>query len=227
MSRSRAFAAATAAISVAGLVIVPAPAQALPACVQFGFPGDVNLRQSDGWNVTFSSTGSLASGPAQARSDSGAVMNGTIAGGSGIEGKKINVVINWDGGARGHYTGTVGDDYHMAGTTTDIGQGHAFGPRVPYRSQFPISCLTTPDPPQANPGAPTKTAFVTTPEGEEGYDSVDVYDAPGGGGNIIGTLGKDKGVQVNADCQPESWCLVRGVGVPTGQGWIWGHLRFE
>ena len=214
------FAAAAAAITTAGLIIGPAPAHALPACVQFGFPGDVNLRQSDGWNVTFSSTGSLASGPAQARSDSGTVMNGTIAGGSGIEGKKINLVINWDGGPRGHYTGTVGDDYHMAGTTTDIGQGHAFGPKVPYRSVFPISCLTTPDPPQANPGAAEKTAFVV---GED----VDVYDAPGGDGNIVGILRVDKGVQVNADCQPESWCLVRGAAVPTGQGWIWGHLRFE
>jgi hypothetical protein len=221
-NKPRVFAAATAALGVAGLIIVPAPAHALPACVQFGFPGDVNLIQNDGWSVTFSSTGSNASGPAQASHSGGGKLTGTVAG--GIEGKKINVVTTWNNGSRGLYTGTVGDDYHMSGTTTDIGEGHAFGPKVPYRSQFPISCLTTPDPPQANPGAPSKTAFVTTPPE---YDSVDVYDVQGGNGNVIGTVAKDKGVQVNADCQPETWCLIRGAAVPSGQGWIWGHLRFE
>jgi hypothetical protein len=221
VKRSALFAAAAMAMSAVG-VIYPAPAQALPACVQFGFPGDVNLIQTDGWSVSFSSTGSLASGPATARHSGGQTLNGTVSG--GIEGKKINVVTTWNNGSRGHYTGTVGDDYHMSGTTTDIGQGHAFGPKVPYRSQFPISCLTTPDPPQANPGAAEKTAFVTTPPE---YDSVDVYDVPGGNGKVTGTVAKDKGVQVNADCKPETWCLIRGAAVPGGQGWIWGHLRFE
>ena len=223
VKRSALFAAAATAISAVGVVTCPSPAQALP-CVQFGFPGDVNLRQADGWNVTFSSTGSLASGPAQASHDSGAKLSGTVAG--GIEGRKINVVTTWNNGSRGLYTGEVGDDSHMSGTTTDIGQGDAFGPRVPYRSVFPISCLTTADPkpaeppPPANPGAPSKTAFVVD-------EDVNVYDVPGGNGNIIGILQKDKGVQVNADCKPQDWCLVRGVAVPTGQGWIWGHLRFE
>jgi hypothetical protein len=81
-----------------------------------------------------------------------------------------------------------------------------------------------PPPPPVNPGAPSKTAFVTTPPE---YSTVDVYDAPGGGGTIIGTVAKDKGIQVNADCKPDDWCLIRGVAVPKGQGWIWGHLRFE
>jgi len=219
VQRSPLFAAAATAISAAGLIVVPAPAQALPACVQFGFPGDVQLRQSDGWNVTFSSVGSIASGPAQARHDTGGTLSGTVAG--GIEGRNINVVINWNNGSRGRYTGVVGDDYHMSGDSVDINPES--DARAKYRSVFPISCLTTADPKPAEPPPvpATRTAFV---DGED----VDVYDVPDGDkGNILGILQKDKGVQVNADCKPASWCLVSGVAVPTGQGWIWGHLRFE
>ena len=213
-------AAAAMALSAAGVICGSGPASAFPACVQYGFPGDVNLIQTNGWSVQFSSTGSTVNAPATATHSGGGKLSGTITG--GIEGKNINLLATWDNGSRGRYTGTVQDDAHMVGDSEDETDTAS---RAKYRSQFPISCLTTADPaPPANPGAPSKTAFVTTPPE---YGEVDVYDAPGGTGNVIGTIAKDKGVQVNADCKPDDWCLIRGVAVPGGQGWMWGHLRFE
>lgn len=214
-------AAAAIALGAVGIATGPAPAGALPACVQFGFPGDVNLIQTNGWSVMFSSTGSTVNAPVTATAHSGGgKLTGTITG--SIDGKNFDLLAAWTNGSRGRYTGTVQDDYHMSGDTVDETNTNS---RAKFRSQFPISCLTTADtPPPANPGAPSKTAFVTTPPD---YDVVDVYDTPGGTGNVIGTIGKDKGVQVNADCKPDDWCLIRGVAVPTGQGWMWGHLRFE
>ena len=98
------------------------------------------------------------------------------------------------------------------------------GPWANYTFDPPSYPAPSPPVPPANPGAPSRTAFVTTPPE---YDTVDVYDAPGGDGNLIGTVAKDKGLQANADCKPNDWCLIRGAAVPMGQGFMWGHLRFE
>jgi hypothetical protein len=227
-------AASATAISATGLLIGPAPAQALPIspltpppkpppCDQYGFPGDVTLRDDRGnglvINTSFSSTGPTASGPATSKGTDGLISVGTISG--EITGRHIDLTYTQDAsGASFRFIGDVGDDV----------KGHGTYAGGFWNTVFPLSCISAPPPkpeeqePPANPGAPSKTAFVTTPED---YNTVDVYDVPGGEGNVIGVVAKDKGVQVNADCKPDDWCLVRGAAVPDGQGWIWGHLRFE
>ncbi|MFY9920438.1 MAG: hypothetical protein WAL26_18895 [Mycobacterium sp.] len=152
-------------------------------------------------------------------------MSGDVSG--GVNGRNVDFTIRWDGGgAQGHYTGTINEfDFVKGGTTVDEKNP---GSSASWDSTVPFGCVDAPPPvaappaekPPATPGSATRTAFV---DGED----VDVYDAPGGDGNVVGILPKDKGVQVNADCKPNDWCLVNGVAVPTGQGWIWGHLRFE
>src|SRR3979411_727676 len=67
MNRSQLFPAATA-ISAVGFLAVPAPAHAgpmfplplAPPCNQYAFVGDFSIRQDDGWQVFFSSTGPAA-----------------------------------------------------------------------------------------------------------------------------------------------------------------------
>jgi hypothetical protein len=206
---------------VGGFLTVPIPAQAdpmlplaPPRCVQFGFPGDVQLRQSNGWTVTFSSVGSVASGPAQATGASGGKMTGNISG--GITGNKIDLTIRWDNGPRGRYSGFVGDDYHMSGDSVDKVNPSS---TATYRSVFPISCLTTADPAPPQQPPPTPKATVT--------GDVDVYAAPNINDDLtpLGILKGGKQVELVGPCQPEDWCQVKGPDVPGGQGFIWGHLQ--
>lgn len=229
-NRTRLIAVAAAAIGAMGLVPVPA-AQAQPKCVQFGFPGDVQLRQTNGWSVTFSSTGSTASGPAQATGDSGAKMTGNVSG--GIEGRDINLVIQWNEGSRGRYTGSVGDDYYMSGLSVDEVTPSS---RANYRSVFPISCLTLADPPKPQPPREGPIPADPAPEGRgpltdsmsksvEITDDVDVYDAPGGGGKVIGVLDGGDGQRTGLfGCNPDNWCRISFTGGPDGKGWVWGDF---
>lgn len=222
--KTRFIAAAATTLGALALLVVPT-AQAQPRCVQFGFPGDVQLRQSNGWDVTFSSTDATASGPAQATGASGAKMNGTISG--GIERRNINLVIAWAGGPTASYTGVVGDDYHMSGTTGT----------ATYRSVFPISCLTLADPPPpqpplegpipADPGPQPPRQGPLPPESMSKRvtvnGDVEVYDVPGGGGTVIGELDGGEGQQVSLfRCKPDNWCHVAFAGGPDGKGWVWG-----
>ena len=56
---------------------------------------------------------------------------------------------------------------------------------------------------------------------------VDVYDAPHGGRTVIGKLYEGTYVLLaEKTCLPNDWCQVTGPNVPTGNGWVWGHLEF-
>ncbi|OEO30550.1 hypothetical protein VW23_020595 [Devosia insulae DS-56] len=58
---------------------------------------------------------------------------------------------------------------------------------------------------------------------------VDVYDKPGGKGQVLGFINKDSVVAASqADCQG-NWCPISGPDVPGGAGWIWadGFLEFR
>jgi hypothetical protein len=70
--------------------------------------------------------------------------------------------------------------------------------------------------PAPPPAAPTAT--VT--------EDVDVYDKPGGNGNVTGVLTAPNTVELAGACQKENWCNVLGPAVPGGNGWVWGALQF-
>ncbi len=67
-------------------------------------------------------------------------------------------------------------------------------------------------------GAGAKTAKVT--------EDVDVYDKPGGDGNVTGVLRTPNTVQLAGACKKQDWCNVQGPAVPGGKGWVWGALDF-
>jgi hypothetical protein len=138
----------------------------------------------------------------------------------------ISISALWQGApGSNRYTGDIDNFGAAYGTVLNQDGGTS-----DWSAHEHFKCADAPKPaeppPPANPGAPSKTAFVGIP-GTDQDEDVDVYDTPGGKGKVLGILGVNKGVQVNADCQPNTWCLVRGAAVPSGQGWIWGHLRFE
>ncbi|GFG53419.1 hypothetical protein CQY20_12235 [Mycolicibacterium agri] len=226
-------AVASSAIGALSL-LAPPPAQALPRCNQFGFPGDVLLRQTNGWSVAFSSTGTTASGPAHATGDSGATMDGTVSG-SIFKNRRVNLVIKWNGGPTGEYTGQVGDDYHISGDTA------GGGTQSKFRSVFPISCLipaaaepplegplpaepapAPPPPPRAPlpPDSMSKSVVVN--------QDTDVYNIPDGdNGTVIGVLDGGEGQRVGLyGCDENGWCRISFKDGPNGKGFVWGeHLE--
>jgi hypothetical protein len=139
----------TTALS-AMLLTVPAPAQADP-CTQYGFIGDVAIRQSNGYRLEFSSTGPAATGRATATGANGATMGGNISG--SIAGRNVDFTIRWDGGAgQGHYTGKIGnDDFVYGGKTVDESNPAS---RASWESTVPFVCLA---PPAAPAPIPTPT----------------------------------------------------------------------
>lgn len=79
--------AATAALVAAGWNASVGPAHALPPapldegnCQQWGFPGQVIIKQATGETVSFNSTGPIASGPAPWKHPNGPTEDGSIAG---------------------------------------------------------------------------------------------------------------------------------------------------
>jgi hypothetical protein len=55
---------------------------------------------------------------------------------------------------------------------------------------------------------------------------VDVYDAPGGTGSVIGMLRRHQEVIVWDPCV-ENWCHVEGEGVPRSSGYVYSGPEFE
>ena len=68
----------------------------------------------------------------------------------------------------------------------------------------------------APPPAPKQTTKVK--------DDVDVYDMPGGTGNVRGILRKNSVVALVEPCRSDNWCQVEGAAVPAGSGWVWGDF---
>jgi hypothetical protein len=234
--------AAATAIGAVGFFTVPAPAQAAPlaplplapACNSYGFNGATALSQDNGWAVQFNSTGPSATGPATASSDTGTQMHGTVSG--GINGRAVDLTINWDNGQKGRYVGQVIDEPGKAatGTTGDAG----------WSLLGPLQCLTPNNPlppppaqqssPAQNPPPVTGTAgpspypLATVLANNDVYDKINV---PEGTGHIIGMLQAGRQVQVQGTCTPGDaegkagdWNHVVVPDMPGGTGWAWGFI---
>ena len=249
VNRSQLFAAATA-ISAAGLLVIPAPAWAgpmvplplAPPCTQYVFTGGFSLRTDDGWQTFFSATGPSTSGGRAVRvNDDNITKNtGTVSGG-GINGRYVDFNIRYDLSIGiAHYTGTVGDD-GMVHRGVVIFQKDAYST---YWDSIngPLGCSTPtapvvlapgvndPPPHQVGPQAPIVPGATVTSD-------VDVYDVPGGNGQIIGMLRSGRQVKLATDnglpaapgqtCKPKDWCHVVIPELPGGSGWVWDEfLKF-
>jgi hypothetical protein len=127
--------AAATAMGTIGLVAGPAPAQA--ACAQWGFDGKFVARHGNLF-VHFVSEGANVVGRANSAHEVGNVSGD-------IKGRNMNFTVQWDGGAKGIYTGSVGDDGIARGSTYDErAQVHDV---VNWHSEAPLRCLDAPAPP--------------------------------------------------------------------------------
>lgn len=139
---SQLFTAATVFAAVA-VFTVPANADAHPpGCEQYGFVGDVQFRQGDGFTTGFSSVGTQAGGRAVTNGPSRPTMNGNVSG--GFTGPRhFDLTIRWDDGTVGRYLGDVGNDAKAYGTANG----------AYFDSALPLGCVP------AQPG-PTPPAAV-------------------------------------------------------------------
>jgi hypothetical protein len=58
---------------------------------------------------------------------------------------------------------------------------------------------------------------------------VDVYDVPGGEGNVIGMLDFDEEGKLRRSvnmysCRADNWCEIIYTPGPNGRGWVWGDF---
>lgn len=87
-------------------------------------------------------------------------------------------------------------------------------PKDPNRPAKPAPAPAPAAPPMAAPN-PFRGVVL---------DDVDVYDVPGGGGNVTGILRKGSYVFPRTPCPAADWCEL--TTSPPGQsvGWVWGSL---
>ena len=206
-------AASAAAISAIGLLTVPAPAQAAPACDVYGFAGNVTIREDygDGFrDVSFSANGSTAGGPATTKDSKGFTSTGTISGGIIENGPRINLTFFEKAGAIDgyNYTGVIREGDLIA--TGEQGD-------VPWSTLAPLACLQTGA--QQDPGPkPGDHMFQLTGD-------VDMFDKSDGKGNKLPGFadGGEGAPLVNLlGCTKANWCNI--VTADNQFVWVWGSF---
>lgn len=210
VNKSQLFVAA-AAIGAAGFVAVPA-AHADVTCT---VPGEyLYLNQGPRPDIGFGHQAEVIVNANGATLGPGGMATvgpelATYGNASGsIQGRTIDFTITWDDTrTQAHFTGTVGDDGIAHGISTGESVPINLWNPGPWDSQGPLNC-----------GEAAITVQVVD-------EDVDVYDVPGGVGNVIGILRVNSRVELVGDCRPQDWCQVKSPAVPGGQGWVWGHLK--
>ena len=222
--------ASATAFAAIGLFAVPVPARA--ACQQFGFNGNFDMKQTNGWTASFSGTGATVHANATATGASGAKMTGTAIA-SVFSSRFVKVEISWGGGSNAEYTGNVSDDgYVHDGATRPVGAFHADGTnQADWNSLAPLKCMDAAPPAAVQP--PVEEKPVTPPVEDKPATpaaktvkvsgDVEIYDVPGGDGKVIGTLRKDTQVEV-LERKPDNWDHVASASMPGGSGWVWGDF---
>jgi hypothetical protein len=222
VSRSRLLAAATA-ISAVGLLVVPAPAQALPMiplAPVCSFNGTYVLNQSNGFRVEFPWNGTSPSGTAISYgNDQKPAGTGPVSGGISSA-NEVAVIIDWAGPSQGQYVGKLDSLGNVrGGSTQDIGVP---GNTAAWDSVTPLNCVEAPAAPVVKPADPVTPAQQTATVKK----ASNVYDLPGGNGNRVGGenyfLAAGRQLKVVQPCA-DDWCYLEipDAQVPGGKGWVY------
>ena len=211
--------AAAAAIAVAALVAGPAPESA--AACKYEFPGTFVLNQDNGFRVEFPATGRSINATATSYNNRQEVANTGTALGSIQGDKEVQFSITWSGGDQGVYNGEIGENGKVWGQTWQ--SRNLEFPEAVWNSVTLLTCVQEAPPPQQQQPPPQQQTPPQQNAPPEQLTAkvnadVDVYDVPGGEGNIIDVLRKGDVVPIPRPCPPEVWCEV------TGKGWVWGNF---
>jgi hypothetical protein len=159
------------------------------------------------------------------------------------DGRTFNMKVNWTkgpgAGMSNTYTGHIGDDKRILGTTTNN-----LGAQNSWQAQYSAFCD---DPPvkdlEVTPGEVlgsgagpdgTKPATPKAPTEATVVADTDIYDKPDGKGQKIGTLSVGEVHPLMEPCR-DDWCRVGQIelggfeGLPNGTAWVYakGFLTFS
>jgi hypothetical protein len=99
-----------------------------------GLDGDSTIVEpGTGWQVTFNSRGTDATGDATVSNNRGESKTGSVRGGITDDGRRYNVSVDYDNGQHQLYTGRVGADGVATGATNNgitLESGHSFTSRL-------------------------------------------------------------------------------------------------
>jgi hypothetical protein len=211
---------AAAAIGAAGLLTFPAVAQASPmapaaACDRYEVKsGLIQIYQDNDVLVQLNGSG-VALGPSVSYAIPGRTTLTTGHAYGTIKGDTIEFTAVWDqglgAGLSNHYTGRLGPDGYWSGTTQNNR-----GATNSWRTHDTLTCIAPPAKP-----APPVPPVVTTPTSPTAtvVSDVDLYDAPGGDGNVLRILREGEVVKVVKPCPSNDWCQLAD-----GAGWAWGEF---
>jgi hypothetical protein len=165
------------------------------------------------------------------RNEIGPARIGT-ARGDGLYGRTIDFKVFWPNGGISEIKGRVNDDRSASGTVVSTATGTSSdGPwSGNWHSAFAdFRCAKGHKLGQRPIGGDGQTAAVASDVQTAAVASdVDVYNAknePDGTGQVVGMLRAGNSVKLAGSCAPDSWCEVSGDSVPSGHGWVWGHLE--
>ncbi len=231
MTTPKIFAVAAAVVVAAGPVAIPFTASAEPACLDWRFAEDalfVDLDNGVHIGVPWlGGTNKVRTSPANAsilHSPDGGTWQGEIEPGGGTyQGDTIKFRINWTQG--------VGAEHPMSAFSGKIDpNGVASGTTVneknvtnTWTAQGKFTCTArvaepaAPKPADPAPPAPAaNTATIT--------ENVDLYEQPGGVGDPVDFVAKDRKVTV-LQRRDDNWVEISNSGVPNhDRGWVWGDF---
>jgi hypothetical protein len=173
-----------------GLLAGPPAAQAAPYnCSQWGFSGHTDFQQSDGWVLSFNSTGPSAGGPVLAQDghfpNTGPDKHGNVTGGV-VNGQGIDIQVHWDNGTVSKYSGEVDPSGGVTGNVYVPAQDPSVTGRdmASYTSVRPLKCVTAaapappPDPQVVLAPGAKDTPHDLKPQGLPAATSVQIKSGP-------------------------------------------------
>jgi hypothetical protein len=185
-------------------------------------PPQLVLNLSNGETATFSTFGGTMIGTgtdklAAKRGEYDGTSNGSLSGST------LNIQVRWvarfftagsdfPADVDSTFTGTVGPDGMARGSAVDN-----TGFRVDWTSRDKFTCVDASAPQPKPQPEPVQVLPPGQPSAVVNAD-VDLYDAPGGDGNVIGILREGEKVYLDRPCPPADWCQI------SGRGWAWGDF---
>lgn len=211
----------SATILFAAGMCLPASAHAAP-CSQWRFDGPTSFVEVNGaWTLSFDDSDATvdyiealvdpAPYPGIILLNGRIKDNGTIS----LKADPIEYMVNWT------YQGFVNERGYAYGDL--IGwQGDTEGS---WKSAEPLACADSGPAPEDS-DSPAEEADSPSGDTMEVTGDVDVYDVPGGVGEVIGILrgGQGQTVEMGSGCRDDSWCNIVWADGPNGTAWVWGDF---
>ncbi|RDH78708.1 hypothetical protein DVS77_08710 [Mycolicibacterium moriokaense] len=234
----------SAVISLVTAALAVAPAATARDC-DWRLGPDMVLLQDNGLTVMGHITDNLVVGPVKyAHTGGDDWTEGLPQGPAGLtspDKRTFTMTVNWTkgpgAGLSNTYTGRIGDDKRLLGTTTN-----SLGSTNGWQAQYSAFCD---DPPvkdlDVTPGAPlgsgaagAKPDTPKAPTEATVIADTDIYDKPDGNGQKIGTLSVGEVHPLMEPCRND-WCRVGQIelggydGLPNGTAWVYakGFLTFS